>query len=174
MNEVINAVMTRKSVRQFTDKEIEQEKIEIILKAAMSSPSAVNKQPWDFIVINQRDMLDMLGEAMPYAKMLHQANAAIIVCGNLSKTLEGFGQEFWIQDCSNASMNILLAAHALGLGAVWTAVYNDEDRIEKVRSMLDLPREIIPLNIIPIGYPKELNSKINERYKGENVHINKW
>jgi len=140
----------------------------------MAAPSAVNKQPWDFLIVNDRKLLDKLGDEMPYAKMLYQAKLAIIVCGNLDRTLDGYEQEFWIQDCSNASMNILLTAHAQGLGAVWTAVYNDESRIEKVRNILELPDNIIPLNIIPIGYPEVVNTKENSRYDVNNVHINMW
>ena len=174
MHKAINIIMTRKSVRKFIDKEIEDEKIKTMLSAAMAAPSAVNKQPWDFIIVNDRKLLDKLGDEMPYAKMLYQAKLAIIVCGNLDKSLDGYEQEFWIQDCSNASMNILLAAHAQGLGAVWTAVYNDESRIEKVRNILELPDKIIPLNIIPIGYPEVVNTKENSRYDVNNVHINKW
>jgi len=174
MHKAINIIMTRKSVRKFIDKEIEDEKIKTMLSAAMAAPSAVNKQPWDFIIVNDRKLLDKLGDEMPYAKMLYQAKLAIIVCGNLDKSLDGYEQEFWIQDCSNASMNILLAAHAQGLGAVWTAVYNDDSRIEKVRNILDLPDKIIPLNIIPIGYPEVVNTKENSRYDVNNVHINKW
>jgi len=174
MHKAINIIMTRKSVRKFIDKEIEDEKIKTMLSAAMAAPSAVNKQPWDFIIVNDRKLLDKLGDEMPYAKMLYQAKLAIIVCGNLDKSLDGYEQEFWIQDCSNASMNILLAAHAQGLGAVWTAVYNDDSRIEKVRNILELPDKIIPLNIIPIGYPEVVNTKENSRYDVNNVHINKW
>lgn len=173
INDVIDTIQKRKSVRKFSDKPIEKEKIELLLRSAMAAPSAVNNQPWAFIVIDQRNLLDKLGQELPYAKMLLFAQAAIVVCGDLTKALDDWEQEFWIQDCSAASENILIAAESLGLGAVWTAVFPAQVRVKIVRDILDLPENIMPLNVIPIGYPAGHDSPIN-KWHAENVHFNKW
>ena len=174
MNEVLNNIFTRKSVRKFIDKKIEKEKIDNLMKAAMSAPSAVNRQPWDFIVVDDVEVLDKLTKALPFAKMTNKADIAIVVCGNLKKALPGKAKDYWVQDCSSATTNILLAAHAQGLGAVWTGIYNNEEKVKDVQKILELPLHVIPLNVIPVGYPKELNEKDNSRYKEKNVHSNKW
>ena len=172
--DAIRAILTRTSERQYLEKRVEEEKIRTILQAAMAAPSAVNKQPWDFIVVTDRKKLDALGDGLPYAKMLKNAPMAIIVCGNLDKTLDGFEQDFWIQDCANASQNILLSAHALGLGAVWTAAYPAEDRVHTVRTILDIPETAIPLNVIPIGYPEQINEEDKSRYNENMIHHDRW
>lgn len=170
---VLEVIHQRKSVRNFTDKKVNKEDLETIVKAGMAAPTAVNKQPWAFIAISNRSVLDSLERGLPYAKMLKTASAAIVVCGDLTKTLDGMGQEFWIQDCSAASQNILLATESMGLGAVWTAVYPDKDRIEFVRNTLSLPEHIVPLNVIPIGYPTGTD-KPKDKWKPENLHWQKW
>jgi nitroreductase len=174
MNEALNNIYTRVSVRKFTDQKVEKEKIDNILKAAMAAPSAVNRQPWDFIVIDDIEVLNKLAKALPYAKMTNKASFAIAVCGNLRKTLPGSAKDYWVQDCSSATTNILLAVHAQGLGAVWTGVFNGEKKVESVQEILELPKHVIPLNIIPIGYPVDLNTKENNRFKEKSVHYNKW
>ncbi|WP_455673665.1 nitroreductase family protein [Phocaeicola sp.] len=172
-NAAIENIMSRKSVRAYTAKPVEKEKVEILLKAAMAAPTAVNKQPWAFIVIDDRTVLDNLARKLPYAKMTAQAQLAIVVCGDLSKALNGEQDKYWMLDCSAASENLLLAAESLGLGAVWTAVYPEEDRMESVREVLSLPEYIVPLNLIPIGYPQHTESA-KDKYKPENIHYNKW
>ncbi|WP_319268548.1 nitroreductase family protein [uncultured Draconibacterium sp.] len=169
----LEIIHQRKSVRNYTEKKVSKEQLETLVKAAMAAPTAVNKQPWAFIAINDRATLDHLGYKLPYAKMTKTASAAIIVCGDLSKALEGWEQAFWIQDCSAASQNILLAAEAMGLGAVWTAAYPAEDRMAIVRDILNLPENIIPLNVIPVGYPKGIE-KPKDKWKPENLHWDKW
>lgn len=141
--------------------------------AAMSAPTAVNRQPWAFVVIDKREILDSLAEGLPYAKMLKHAPLAIIPCGDLDKALEGDGQAFWIQDVSAATENMLIAANALGVGAVWTAVYPDESRIDAVRKVLGMPATIMPLAVVPMGYPAgEHHPK--DKWKPENIHYNGW
>ena len=159
----IEIIMARKSVRSYTSRPVEKEKVDIMLKAAMAAPSAVNKQPWAFIVIDDRDVLNKLAEVLPYAKMTAEAPMAIVVCGDLAKSL----------DCSAASENLLLAAEALELGAVWTAIYPEEQRIENVRKVLSLPEHIVPFNLIPIGYPQR-NEEAKDKFKQENIHYNQW
>ena len=169
----IENIFTRKSVRAYTPKPVEKEKVDLLVKAAMAAPTAVNKQPWAFVVVDDRDVLDKLAAELPYAKMTAQAPLAIIVCGDLSKALNGETDRYWMLDCSAASQNLLLAAESMGLGAVWTAVYPESDRIAKVRSVLSLPDYIIPLNLIPVGYPQH-QEEAKDKYKPENIHYNKW
>lgn len=169
---VIDNIMTRTSIRQFTDQPISKDTLDIIVKAGMAAPSAVNAQPWAFVIVTEKEVLDSLRDNHPYSN-LKTATAAIIVCGDLQKAMEGKGQEYWIQDCSAASENILLAAHALGIGAVWCGVYPVDERIEAVRKVLELPEHIIPLNIITMGYPAQ-NPEPKDKFKPENVHYQKW
>lgn len=172
-NSTIEIIHQRKSVRNYTDQKISNEQLETLVKAGMAAPTAVNKQPWAFIASTDREVLDALGDALPYAKMLKKASGAIIVCGDLTKALEDWEQEFWIQDCSAATQNILLAAESIGLGAVWTAAYPAKDRMQSVTDILNLPEHIIPLNVIPIGYPVG-KEKPKDKWKPENLHWNKW
>lgn len=169
----IEIIMARKSVRSYTSRPVEKEKVDIMLKAAMAAPSAVNKQPWSFIVIDEKEVLNHLAQVLPYAKMTAEAPMAIVVCGDLTKSLNGEFGQYWMLDCSAASENLLLAAEALGLGAVWTAVYPEEQRIENVRAVLSLPEYIVPFNLIPIGYPQR-NEEPKDKFKQENIHYNQW
>ena len=169
----IDCIMTRTSIRSYTQEPVSDEAIETMLRAGMAAPTAVNAQPWHFVVVNAPEALQALSEANPRAKMLQEAPLAIVVCGDMTKTLEGKAQEFWIQDCSAAAENILLAAHALGLGAVWTAVYPMEERIEPVRAALGLPETIIPLCTIVIGHPAD-HPTPKDKWKPENVSYNRF
>lgn len=169
----IDAIMTRTSIRAFTDQPVEPEKIEVLLKAGMAAPSAVNRQPWAFVVITEREGLDALAAVHPNARMLSTARAAIVVCGDLTKAIEGPMSAFWVQDASAATENILVAANALGLGAVWTGVFPNPERVSAIAEVLELPSSVIPLNVIPIGYPAE-NPAPKDKWKPENVHYNKW
>ena len=117
-NAIFDNIMARTSVRSYTSQPIEEEKTDMLLHAGMAAPSACNKQPWHFIAITNREILDQIPTFSPYASMVRQAPLAIMVCGDLSKTLEGKEQEFWIQDCAAATENILLMAEGLQLGAV--------------------------------------------------------
>ena len=170
----INWILKRKSIRNYLDKPVAKETLEWILKAGMAAPAAVNQQLWEFVVVDQKSTLQQLGEQLPYAKMLLHAPAAIVVCGNLSKTYDGNTESpYWIMDCSAATENILLATESLGLGAVWTAVYPDQVRVDTVKEILHLPEQVIPLNVIPIGYPaKEEFPK--EKWNPTVIHWNGW
>lgn len=170
---VLDAIYTRTSIRSYTDKAVEPEKIEQILRAGMSAPTARNQQPWAFVVIDDKAVMTQLADSLPYAKMLASAPVAIVVCGDLSKALEGEGATYWIQDASAATENILLAAHGLGLGAVWTGAYPVMDRVKAIRQVLGLPSQIIPLNVIPMGYPDNVPAP-KDKWKPENVRKNNW
>lgn len=173
-NEAIENIMTRTSVRQYDSaRTISSDTVEILLRAAMSAPTAVNKQPWQFVVLDTREAIDSLTQYLPYAKMLEKAPLAIVPCGDLSLAIEGEGETYWIQDVSAATENLLLAAHALGLGAVWTGVYPIQERVAGVQKALMLPDSIIPLAVVPIGYPKGEQAP-KDKWKPEKVHYNKY
>jgi nitroreductase len=146
--------------------------LDILLKAAMAAPSAVNCQPWEFIVVTDRKTLDMLGNALPYAKMIYKAGAAIIVCGVPAKAHKQL-TEYAVIDSTLASQNILLAAETIALGAIWTAAYPYPDRMESVRSILQIPLDIIPLNVIPIGHPTG-EDRPKEKFDPEKIHCERW
>lgn len=155
-NPVIENILTRRSVRSYTEQDVEPEKIEAILEAGMAAPSGKNGQPWDFVVLTRREILDEMAERLPYAKMLREARVAIAVCADRTKS------PYWYVDCSAAAENILLAAHALGLGAVWTATYPYRDRMDVVKELCGLPGSYDSLCVIPVGYPaREARPKDN-------------
>ncbi|MFO0752674.1 MAG: nitroreductase family protein [Thermodesulfovibrionales bacterium] len=171
-NETLRTIYSRRSVRSFTGEAVSREDLMKILKAGMAAPSAVNIQPWSFVAVTKREVLDELCAALPYAKMLDTAGAAIAVCGVPDKD-EIYSRRYWVMDCSAATENILLACHALGLGAVWTAAYADEEKIRNVRRILQIPETIIPLNVIPVGVPKEKGAPI-DKFKEDNIHWERW
>lgn len=168
---VLDNIATRTSVRDYEARPVEKEKIEKMLRAAMAATTAMNKQPWHFVVVDQRNLLDALAGANPYAKMLKKAPLAIVVCGNTDKMIEGGGRDFWIQDASAATENLLLAAHAMGLGAVWTGAYPSEERCISISKVLSLSDNLIPLNMIVVGYPAE-HPQPKQKFKEENVSYN--
>lgn len=173
VNETLETIFNRTSVRSYSSRKVEPEKVELLLRAAMAAPTAVNKQPWAFVVIDDRALLDTLSARLPYAKMLSQANLAIVVCGDLNKALLEVDQAYWVQDCSAATENILLAAQSLGLGAVWTGVFPRDVRINTVRQTLNIPSHLVPLNLIPIGYPSTKNIP-KDKWKPSNIHYNSF
>lgn len=168
-NEALEVIHNRKSVRHFTDQPVSKKQLETLLRAGMAAPTAVNRQPWAFYVVTERETLDALGEQLPYAKMLFQAQAAIVVCGDMEKAGNLKDKGYWVQDCSAASENILLAAESIGLGAVWTAAYPYDDRTKAVISELNLPEKHVPLNVIPIGYPTG-EDQPKDKWKPENIN----
>ena len=170
-NAAIETIMTRTSIRSYTDRTVSADTVEMLLRAGMAAPTAVNAQPWHFVVVNERAKLDELAGTNRHGDMLRQAPLAIVVCGNMEKAMQGPGQAFWIQDCSAATENILLAAHALGLGAVWTGCYPMEERVAAVSEVLGLPETIVPLCVIVMGYPDE-NPQPKDKWKPENVSYN--
>ena len=169
----LETIMTRVSVRQFTGEKISDEQIDILLRAAMAAPSAINKQPWAFVVVTDEALIAKLGEALPYSRCSNKPACAFIPCGDLSKAIEGEMAAFWINDVSAATENLLLAAHAMGLGAVWTGLHPDMNRAAMVQQMLGLPEHIIPLCVVPVGVPAE-QPEVKDKYKQENIHFKKW
>ena len=166
--ELIQTIFARRSIRRYTAEPVSKEDIETLLEAAMAAPSASNRKPWQFVVVTERQTLDALAEVHPHGKMLFEATLCISVCGDLT-TFE----RFWVQDCSAATENLLLAATALGLGAVWLGVYPREDRIAAIRQVLGLPETITPLNLVSIGHPAE-EKEPRTQYDEKRVHRERW
>lgn len=160
---ILQNILTRTSDRMFDPtKVVGEDDLQTLLQAAMAAPTAVNRQPWQFVVVTNRQLLDQLAAALPYCHMADQATAAIVVCGDKNRFLEGEDDVLWVQDCSAASENILLASHALGLGSVWTCVYPHTDRMASVSGILQLPEDFVPFNVIPIGYVSKAHTPINK------------
>lgn len=166
-NVAIDNIFARKSVREYLDKGVEKEKIDLMLRAGMSAPSARDLRPWEFILINDRTTLDSMAAALPYAKMLTQARYAMVVCGDSTRS------SLWYLDCSAAAQNILLADESLGLGAVWTAAYPYGDRMQVVRKFTALPDSVLPLCVIPFGYPAT-SQQPKQKFDENKVHYNKY
>jgi len=168
--ELMEGILTRRSIRKFTNKPVSKEDINDLLKAAMQAPSAGNNQPWYFVVIDDRKILDKIPEFHPYSKMLKEAPVAILVCAKV--TTEKYC-DYWVQDCSAATQNLLLVAHAKGLGAVWLGVYPIQERVVGITDLLGLPSDVVPLSLTAIGYPSEKKEPV-DRYNEEKVKYNKW
>ena len=164
---VLENIAERKSVRKYLNKSVEEDKIDAMVKAGMAAPSGMDIRPWEFVVVSAREALDSMAAKLPYAKMLTNAPLAIVVCGDTTRS------SYWYLDCSAATQNVLLAAEALGLGAVWTAAYPYEDRIDVVRQNTGLPENIVPLCVIPIGYP-DGPQKAKDKFDPQRVHRNKY
>ena len=172
-NEALEVIFSRKSVRKYTGQVATKEELGIILKAAMAAPSGRNQQPWAFIVLTDPATLEKLAEGLPYAKMLPQAGAGLVVCGYSAPPTRPGGRDLWEQDCAAATQNILLAAEAMGLGAVWTAVHPYPEREEYIRRVLGIPSSIIPFSVIPIGHPVG-DEQPKEKFRQSNVHWERW
>ncbi|MBQ2269694.1 MAG: nitroreductase family protein [Bacteroidaceae bacterium] len=171
---VLQNILNRKSVRSFTDRPVSREQLDTLLRAAMAAPTGRDMRPWKFVVVQGRAEMDSLAQRLPYAKMLTEAAAAIIVCGDLSVlSKEGKPSTNWTFDCSAATENLLLMAEAMGLGAVWTGVHPYEDRLSVVKAALGLPEHIVPLNVVPIGYPKG-TPQPKDKFDAANIHNNRW
>lgn len=173
-DEAIEAIMTRVSVRKFKAEKLSEAQMETLLRAGMAAPSAVNKQPWEFVVVDDRTLLDSIQAALPNTRIADGCQQVIVVCGNEEKALEGESKAYWVQDCSAATENILIAAHAIGLGAVWCGVMPIKERMTKLAELLKTPSYIKPLAVICVGVPAETPA-VKDKWKPENIHKNdKW
>jgi len=173
MNDIMTAidtVLTRRSVRNYTKKSISDQIIKELLDAGFSAPSAGNQQPWQFIIIDKTETLEKISEYLPNGKMLKNANKAIMVCGDLN--LEKH-KGYWPLDCSAATQNILLAAHAKGVGACWLGVYPREERVENLKKIFKTPDHITPFSVISLGYSDQVCEKV-DRYDPSRTHKNTW
>ena len=166
----LDNIFSRKSVRSYTDQPVSQEQVETILKAAMAAPSGMNAQPWRFVVVREQATKDKL--AIGFNKMIAKAPVVIVVCGKTTNKLGGTNNN-WTADCAAATENLLLAVEALGLGAVWTACYPYDERMNPTIEALGLPDNVKPYCIVPVGYPAG-NDKPKDKWKPENIHYEKW
>lgn len=167
-NPTLETIFKRKSVRKYTEQPVEKEKLEMLARAGMAAPSSRDRRPWEFIIVTDRDILDQMGDGLPLARMLKDTKQAIIVCGDTVKS-----NNAWQLDCSAAAQNVLLAAESMGLGAVWTAAYPYPERMKVVREALQLPEHIVPLTVIPLGYPTGIE-KPKDKFNKKQVHYNGW
>ncbi len=168
-NVALENILERTSIRKFTEQPVSAEVVDAILHAAMAAPTGVNRQPWEFVVIRTPELLKGLADGLPYAQSVAHAPLAIMVCGNKERFLEGDDATLWVQDVSAASENILLAAHALGLGAVWTCIYPHPDRAEAVGRVIPLSDNLVPFSLIPVGYPAATHAPIN-KWHPDRIH----
>ncbi len=172
MKDTLAVIAQRKSVRHYTRISVANEQIDVLLRAAMAAPSSKNLQGWEFIVLTDREKLDYIGERVATSRMLLTAPVAIVVCGNVTK-YSGESQMNWVVDCAAATENLLLAAESMGLGAVWTAAYPYADRMAVVRAATGIPIEIMPLCVIPLGYPAK-DEPVKDKWHPEKIHYNQW
>ena len=170
---IMNNILTRTSIRAYTDQPVEDEKVEAMLRAAMAAPSAGNKQPWRFVVVKDKKTLTAISDNLHTMTMAKDAPLAIIVCGDMNATFPGEGLDYWVEDASAATENLLLAAHAQGLGAVWCGIYPMQERVAFLRELLSLPEHIVPLNVVPIGYPAE-NPTPKDKWTPDYIHYESW
>jgi len=168
--DVMDVILSRRSIRKYTSEEVSDDLVKELLEGGMSAPSAGNEQPWHFVVIRDRKILNEIPKFHPHSWMLKDASVAILVCGDLE--LEKH-KGYWIQDCSAATENILIAVQGKGLGAVWLGIYPREDRVSGMRTLLGIPEHVVPFSLISIGYPAEKKPRAN-RYDDAKIHYNRW
>jgi len=168
--DALDAIMTRHSVRAYTSEPVSDADVETILRAAMAAPSASNQQPWQFIVLRDRDQLTAVAGATPYGSMLPGCGVALVVCGD---TRELKHSMMWQQDCAAATQNALLAAHAMGLGAVWLGFWPVAERVAVLKEVLDMPEGVEPMAVISIGHPAG-PARQADRYDAARIHMDRW
>lgn len=172
MNVKILPILGRRSVRNFTQEPISDTDVHAMLEAAMAAPSAMAADPWRFIILRSRTALASLAEILPHGKMLNEAALGIVVCGE-SACAHRQELSYLLQDCSAAVENLLLAAHLLGLGAVWLGVHPNEERVSGIRACFGVPQGILPIAAIALGHPAERPAP-RTRYKAAAVHTERW
>lgn len=169
---LFSVIFNRKSVRKFTNQKVSMEQLDTIMKAGMAAPSGHDARPWQFVAITDRNVMLKLRKNLKWARGLDESTAAIVVCGDMNK-IDPRNPEFWITDTSAATQNMLLAIEAMGLGGVWSTLYPGPERMEYARQVLGLPSYIMPLCVIPIGYPTGVE-KPKDKYDKNNIHWESW
>ncbi len=163
-------VLSRRSIRRYTDEPVTDAEVERLLRAAAAAPSAGNQQPWRFVVLRERRTLEAITGVHPYAKMLPCAPVAVLVCGDPGA---GRWPQYWDQDCAAATQNLLIEAELLGLGAVWLGVHPLEERVEGIRALLGIPDTVVPFALVPVGRPAERKPPA-DRFDASRVHHERW
>lgn len=174
-NAAIECIMTRSSVRAYSTREVSKGVVDTILMAGMAAPTAANQQAWEFVVVTEDSLKNRISEAFEYTKMVKDCAFAVVVCGNMDKLFPGDMRDggFWSLDCSAASENMLLAAHALGLGGVWCGIYPLEEREKTLAGILELPTNLRPLNVLSFGYPSAATTP-KDKWQPSNVHYSSY
>jgi nitroreductase len=167
MDDRLATIFARRSIRAYTDEPVSEKDLKSLLEAGMAAPSGSNRKPWHFVAVTERQVLRALAEAHPYGKMLAHAGAAIAVCGDPSVS------KWWVQDCSAATENILIAATALELGAVWIGCHGSPEREQAIRGVLGIPDSIAVLSLLSVGHPAE-EREARTQYDPNKVHRNRW
>jgi nitroreductase len=168
--DAVTSLMTRRSIRQYTDEDVTAEQLETLLRAAMAAPSAGNQQPWRFVVVRDAEVRAKLAEATPYSSPIGRAPLGFVV---LADTRENKHPGYWVQDCSAAIQNLLVAAHAIGLGGVWIGVHPNPEREEAVAAIVDPPEGFEVLSMIAVGHPAHPGPDV-DRYRTEFVRTDSW
>jgi nitroreductase len=168
--ETLDAIMTRRSIRKYTDQPVSETQVQSLLSAAMAAPSAGNQQPWQFVLVRDKLRLQDIARIHPHAAMAPKAALGVLVCGDTR--VEKY-PGYWVIDCAAAVQNLLLAAHDLGLGAVWTGVHPMQERVEAFTKLFSLPAGVIPHSFVPVGHPAE-EKKGEDRYRPERVHLERF
>lgn len=168
----LDFIFRRRSIRVYAPGEVSEATVTKLLEAAMAAPSAMTKDPWQFVVVRDKGTMSQLASLHPGAAMLSSAAMAIVVCGDLETAFE-CNLSYLLQDCSAATENLLLAAHGLGLGACWVGIHPGEPLIKRVRELLALPASIIPVAVVSLGQPGE-HQPPRTRFNAHHVHREKW
>ena len=168
--EALEAILRRRSIRKYTDRPVSAEMVTELLRAAMAAPSAGNQQPWEFVVVRDPEVLAAVAGCSDYAGMVREAQVAMVVCADLDREQH---RGFWVQDCSAAIQNLLIAAEALGLGAVWVGAYPVEERVAALRQTLGLPERVVPMSIVSVGHPAGHPGPA-ERFDPSRIHLERW
>jgi nitroreductase len=170
--DALEAILSRRSIRKYTDEDVPDETIERLLTAGMAAPSANNEQPWHFVVVRERAILDEIPKFHRYSGMLRQSPVAIVVCSDLKRSVDPT-VDYWVQDCSAATENILIAANALGVGACWLGIHPRKKRVEALSRLLNLPDNIVPFCVIALGRAAESKAP-GDNYDAERIHYERW
>ena len=172
--DAIHAIMTRVSTRQFTDQPIPEDVLHTILEAGMAGPSAVNVRPWSFVVVRDKDMLNRMADGNGRAaEPLRRAALGILVCGDMQRAYDR-APDYWVIDGTIACQNMILAAHAMGIGSVWLGCWPMEDRVQEIKELFRLPENIVPHSILALGYAAEPDLTERDLYEGDRVHFDEW
>ncbi|MDE5786228.1 MAG: nitroreductase family protein [Duncaniella sp.] len=169
----LDDILMRTSVRSYSDRKVDSLTVDTLLRAAMAAPTAGNKQPWRFVVVTDTASLNYIASNFRSMKMAAEAQVAVVMCGDVTATFEGEGREYWVQDVSAATENLLLAAHSVGLGAVWCGIYPISERVNEFTTLLKLPENIIPMACVCVGYPAVATTP-KDKWVPEYIRYNTW
>jgi nitroreductase len=167
MMDILNVIFSRRSIRNYQERGVEHDVLVQLLQAAMAAPTAANAKPWEFVVVDEPEALNQLKVVLPFGQ--YNPPAAIVVCGNPDIANNSAGKLYWVQDCSAAIENILIASAGMGLGTVWIGVFPLESRVKSVRKVMNMPENVTPLGVVYVGYPAE-QKEARTQYDAQRVY----